>query len=198
MARAKGVLIVPLSDEETALAVLFSNTKRKKRTVDLLTLAKACEFLVEKYRSRKEVASKLGLSTEMIREFLLPLKLPNKIQNLISERKIDSLDVIKEISSLKGSSQQIEAAVALTRVPSKDVRDIVRLVREGNVPVSEAKDVVFELKSKGLHIFLIDFDSQTYKAVQDLSNRFGLSPALLVKGVVQSWLNQFKTKEDWM
>ena len=100
-------------DEETALSILFANTKRKKRTTDLLTIAKNCDYLVKLYGSQKAVSEKVGLSSEMIREFLVVLKLPKQIQDLVSERKIDSIDIVREISALKESPKQIIASKAL-------------------------------------------------------------------------------------
>ena len=50
-------------DETSVLSILFANTKRKKRDVDLLTLSKHCEYLVNLYNgSQTTVAEKLGLS----------------------------------------------------------------------------------------------------------------------------------------
>ena len=67
-------------DEATALSILFSNTKRKKRDADLLTIAKSCDYLVKLYGSQKAVADKIGLSSEMVREFLTTLRLPSEVQ----------------------------------------------------------------------------------------------------------------------
>ena len=47
-------------DEKTARGIVFGNTKRKKRTVDLWTIAEACEYLVGLYGSQKSVAQKVG------------------------------------------------------------------------------------------------------------------------------------------
>ena len=72
-------------DEESALAILFANTRRKKRKEDLITIARAFEYLVNLYGSKEAVAKRVGLSTEMIREFLTVLKLPREIQKLVTE-----------------------------------------------------------------------------------------------------------------
>jgi len=182
-------------DEETALGILFGNTKKKKRTADLLTLAKSCKFLVDKYGSRKIVAQKLGLSAEMIREILLPLQTPKEIQDLISERKIDSIDVVREIASLKLPSKQVEAGYALLKIPTKDVRDIKRLIKESGVTIDEAKEIILDLKPQGLHIFIIDFDDKTYEVIRTQAKKLGFSPAILVKGLIQSWLRFLELQE---
>jgi len=182
-------------DEETALALLFGNTKRKRRTVDLITLAKACDFLVKKYGSQEEVGKRIDLSSEMIREILLPLKLPREVQDRIASRVIDSIDVVREISSLKDQSKQINASYLFTSISSKDVRDIVRVIKKSDVSVEKAKHLILELKPKGIHLFLLDLDDQTYASLKDLSNRFNLSPAVLVKGLLHVWLKSLEAQE---
>lgn len=177
-------------NEDTALSVLFANTRRKRRSVDLVTLGKNCDYLVELYGSRKHVAEKLGLSTEMIREFLTVLKLPKKVQKLVSERVIDSLDVVREISSIEDKDKQIAAAEALVNTSSKDVRDIKSLVARANLSVDEAKRVIYDAKPKGMHIFVVDFDDETYRGIVEKARISNTSPAELVRGVVIDWLKR--------
>lgn len=179
-------------DEETALSVLFANTKRKKRSVDLLTIAKSCEYLVNLYGSKRAVAEKVGLSTEMIREFLTILKLPKEIQKLVSERKVDSIDVVKEISALKEPSKQIEVAEAFINSPSKDARDIKRLVKNTDISINDAKKIILDTKPKGLHIFIMDFDDEMYKTIVKQAKLQRIKPAELVRAIVAEWLKNKK------
>jgi hypothetical protein len=169
------------------LAILFANTKKKKRTVDLLTLARSCDYLVKKYGSRKEVAKKVGLSPEMIREILLPLNLPRKIQDAISKRKIDSIDVVREIAALRDQTKQLEVGSLFTKLPTKDIRDIRRLTEESGVTVQEATDTMLKFKERDMHVFIIDFEEAAYKAIKMQADRLGFSPAILVKGLIQAW-----------
>jgi ParB family chromosome partitioning protein len=182
-------------DETTALAIVFANTKRKKRREDLLTVAHAFDYLVKLYGSQKAVAEKVGLSTEMVREFLGVLKLPEEIRRLISERKIDKIDIVREILSLKESSKQIMAAEAFINSLSKDVRDIKRVIKNANLPVEDAKKVIIDTKPKGLHIFIMDFDDETYQEILKQSKVLKIKPAELVKGIVTEWLKQRKEKQ---
>jgi len=181
-------------DEETALAIVFANTKRKKRNADLLTIAKSCDYLAKLYGSQKAVAEKVGLSTEMIREFLTVLKLPAEIQDLISERKIDSIDIVREISVLQEPSKQIVAAEAFINSLSEDVRDIKRLIKDANVSVKDAKKTVLDAKPKGLHIFIMDFDDEMYRAVIEYAKTSRVKPAELVREIVMEWLKQKQEK----
>jgi len=184
-------------NENNALAIIFANTNRKNRNVDLFTMAECFDHLVKLYGSRKAVAKKVGLSTEMIREFLIVLKLPIKIQKLVSERRIDSIDVIKEISIIKYPSKQIKAAHAFINSLSKDVRDIKRLVKNTKLPIEDAKKIILDAKPKGLHIFIMDFDEETYHAIIRKAKILKIKPAELVKGIITDWLKQkMKKKEE--
>ena len=184
-------------DEETALAILFANTKTKgrKRNVDLLTLARACEYLAKLYGSQKAVGEKVGLSAEMIRQLSIASKLPTEIQSLVSDRKIDSIDILKEISAIEEPDKKIAVATTLANTSSKDVRDIKRLVKYGNLSVEDAKRIVLDAKPKGYHVFIMDFDDEMYKAIREQARDMKIDPAELVKEVVAEWLKEKKTKE---
>lgn len=177
-------------DENSALAIVFANTKRKKRKENLITIAKAFEYLVKLYDSQKAVASKVGLSTEMIRQFLSVLKLPHEVQMLFINRQIDSVDVAKELLALNDPAKQIIAAKAIADSLSKDVRDIKRLVKSSNIAVAEAKNIVIKSKPKGLHIFLLDFDDKTYQAIIKSSKTLKVKPAELLREIIIDWLKQ--------
>jgi DNA uptake protein ComE-like DNA-binding protein len=181
-----------LMNEATALSLLFANTKRKKRSVDLITLAQSCKYLVDLYGSKKAVAEKVGLSTEMIRELMLPLEVPKEVQTLISSRKIDSIDKVREISVLKAPSKQIAAAKEVVNTPTKDVRDMKRLIERTGVSPKKAKEIILEAKPKDLHIFLIDFDEEVYHSILEHAKRKKLDPAQLVKEIVCDWLRKEK------
>lgn len=175
-------------DEETALSILFANTRRKKRRVDLITLAQSCKYLVDLYGSKKDVAEKVGLSTEMIRELMLPLKLPREIRKLISSRKIDSIDTVREISALKEPSKQIFAANEFINTSTKDVRDIKRLINKARLSAEKAKEIILEAKPKDLYIFVMDFDEEMYRSLLEHAKRKKIDPAVLVKEIVSNWL----------
>jgi len=177
-------------DEETALSILFSNTKRKKRQVDLITLAESCAFLENLYGSKKAVANKVGLSEEMIREIMLPLSLHTEIQELISARKIDSIDKVKEISALKDPTKQIEAAKEFVNIQTKDVRDIKRFIEKTKVSAQNAKGIILKAKPKDLHIFIIDFDEKMYRSILKHAQKKKTDPAELVKEIIASWLHK--------
>jgi len=180
-------------DEETALSILFSNTKRKKRQVDLIALAQNCSFLLNMYGSREALAKKIGLSQEMIREIMLPLKLPQEIQELIRNRKIDSIDKVKQISALKGPSKQMAAAKEFVNTQTKDARDIKRLIESRELSAKRAREIISKAKPKDLHVFFIDFNEEQYRAILTQAKIRRTEPAELVKEIISDWLKREST-----
>jgi len=177
-------------DETQALAVLFANTRRKKRTADLITVARSCQYLLELYGSRKAVADRVGISTEMIRQFLTPLRLPPEAQRLVSERKIDSVDAVAKIVALRGRRRQVQAARALVGSTSYDVRDVNRLIKTSRITARGAKERVARSKLKGLNLFVLDLDDATFNAFRKASKQLRLHPADLLKLVLTDWLRK--------
>lgn len=184
-------------NEETALAIIFGNTRRKpeNRKEDILTIAHCFEYLVKLYGSRKTVSEKTGLSDEMIRQFLTALKLPKEIQNMIAERKIDSVDAIRNLATLE-EIKQIETAKVYTKSQSKDARDIKRLLNEGKLDVKEAKNLIDKAKPKKFHVFIMDFDDTIYKDIIKNAKLHKMRPAELVREIVAEWLNKNQDRKD--
>ena len=176
-------------DEIRSLAIVFGNTRRKKRKENIVAIARAFEWLVKQYGSQKAVAEKVGLSAEMIRQFLTVLKLPIEVQKLFLTREIDSVDVAKELARLKDPRKQIALARKIANVPSKDARDIKRVVVAEKVLVKDAVRVVLKEKEKKLHLFMLDLDDETYKRLRKEAKVLKKEPAELVREVVINWLS---------
>jgi hypothetical protein len=178
-------------DEPTALAIVFSNTKRKRRSVDLITVAECLEFLVHLYGSQNAVAEKIGISSEMIRQFRKILTLPDDVKKMIKARKIDKLDVAYRISLIDDSEKQKTAAQIIGNLQTHDVRDIVRFMKtHPETSITNSKKVILESKPKDIHIFVIDLDEDSYQAIIKEAAQSGIKPADLVKKIVKAWLQQ--------
>lgn len=178
-------------DEESALAVIFANTKRRKRLVDLLTVAECFAFLKKIYPNQKAIAEKTDLSREMVREFLVILDLPDYVKELIRSRKIDSIDKAYRLSKIKDKETLRNAVDKLVVLQTHDIRDIVSSMHENSeLSIETAKESVLATKPRDIHFFVIDFTEKDYKTLVSLSKHMGNSPAELVKKVVEEWLNK--------
>jgi len=178
-------------DEATALAIIYANTRRKpeNRKEDIMTIARSFDYLIKLYGSRKAVSEKTDLSDEMIRQFLTALKLPKEIQDMISERKIDSVDAIRNLATLE-DIKQIETAKIYSKSQSKDARDIKRLLNVGKLEVKEAKNLIDKAKPKKFHVFIMDFEDTTYQNIVKNAKLQKIRPADLVRKIVTEWLNK--------
>jgi hypothetical protein len=181
-------------DEDGAMAIVFANTKRKKRTEDLLTVAEAFEFLAGRYGSTRAVAAKVGLSPEIVREFRKLLTLPEGIKQIVRSRKIDRLDIAYKIATLRNERSQIAGAKEAMGLTTDDVRDMKRLMEAGGLSARESKKQVLESKLKGLHVFVMDFDDATYRGILQEARRCKRPPAELVKGIVLDWVREIRKK----
>lgn len=177
-------------DEITALAIVFGNIRRKKRRENLVHIAEAFDFLVKLYGSQRAVSEKVGLSAEMIRQFLTVLKLCPKVKQMFLKREIDSVDVAKELVVLKNPSKQLKAAREIAGMLSKDARDTRRLSREKNTPIEKAKQTVLAEKEKSVHLFMVDFEKDTYEKILRVAELLNRAPAELMREIVIDWLNK--------
>ena len=176
-------------DEATAWATAFENTRRKKRSKDLVTVAGAMKYLTELHGS-KAVAGKLNLHVEMIRQFLTVLELPRSVKALFANRQIDSVDVAKELAALGDKKSQETVAKAIVNSPSKDVRDIKRLIKTSHYGVKDAKKTVLNAKPKGLNIFVLDLDDETSRKVMAEARARKMKPAELVRKIVTNYVRK--------
>lgn len=183
-------------DEVSALAIVFGNTMRKNRKEDLVTIARAFEYLVEIYRSRKAVAEKVGLSVEMVRQFLTVLKLTPEVQKLFLRREIDSVDVAKELVRLKEPRKQIALAKKIANIKSKDARDVKRITVAENILVKDAVRVVLEEKEKKLHLFMLDFDDGIFQKIRKEARTRKMKPADLVREIVTNYLKNKRPRKS--
>lgn len=175
-------------DEKTALAIIFANTKRQKRTVDLLTLAHAFDCLTNFYGSQKVLAKKVGLSDEMIREFRKILTLAPEVKEMINSRSIDKLDVAYRLSKIEDQTIQIKAAREFSKLKSKDIRNIERLISSSGLSVDDSIKTILESKLKELHVFIVDFNEDDYSSISKNAKDKNVMPAELIKQIVLNWL----------
>jgi len=162
MAQKERISVIGINETE-ALATVFANTKKKKRNIDLLTLAENLEFLKSIYKDTGKVANKVDLTKEMVRELLLPLYLPDEIKTLVKSRKIDRVGDIVEISKIKDSESKLKFALSLAGFTSDDVRDLKRMLKYTKIDLNKAVKTLTDLKDQNLHIIVIDVKDSIYK-----------------------------------
>ncbi len=124
---------------EDALAALLANTRCVRRKLTLLQLADSIEVAAAGLGSVEAVSDRVGLSYEMLRQFLTVKKLSPKVKALITQRRIESVDIAHRLSKLPPTDQELVAdAIANGDLDSDDARAIVALRKcAPNLPIRE-------------------------------------------------------------
>lgn len=165
--------------EEEALAILLKNLKKRKKISDPLRIAEACRYLSNLYGSYSEVADRVGVSSEIIREFVHISKLSENVKKLIQQGLIQGVDIPYRISRIEDKDRQFEIAKAVIGLKSHIVREIVEYARRHEEKsAEECKEEV--LKSKGetieIHTILIPFDTESSEEEIEHAIKEGLKP----------------------
>lgn len=177
-------------DEEKALAILFVNLKGSKKK-DYLATAKACRFLRKIYGSFAKVAEKVGVSSEIIREFDSLVDLPEEVKEIVSKRAI-RLDTGYRISTkLQGKERQVAIAKAVADLNAFDARAIIEYAEKNpDMPASQVKSQVLGSKTvtERVHVFVLPLAEETFQALRTEATKMKTKPEELVKKIIQKWL----------
>jgi hypothetical protein len=136
-------------DKEILAKLLLSiGTRKRWRAADPISTARQLEALI-KVAPQKEIAKKLGVSQEMIREFLSLLTLPSNVQELVRARKI-SIDAGYRLSLIGNENYQeaLAKSIVARTLTTKEVRGIVQslLKRNRDMSVSEGVELVVKYR----------------------------------------------------
>ncbi len=183
-------------DEEKIIAILYANFRGKKKKVhDWIYLANLLKKLSEHYGSYVELAKKLGLSPETVRETLKLLNLPKEVQGMVKEERLKH-EVAWRIEGIKDKESQIKVAKAVAGLDAHNARDIVRIYRKN--PKMDVEDYVRKFKSSRLEIekvnlTVIPLKKEDYQRLKKEADRFGESPEkFIVNKIIFPWLENKK------
>ena len=182
-------------DEEEALAICFANLKGQKSKKNIIATAQALQFLKGKpgYGSDKKVGEAVGVSGEIVREFLTVLKLPKEIQLLFESGHLRYLEQSRRLWQLERANPGLlEEAVQnisdLTALDGQHV--IVHLIKNPNMPVAQARKEVLDSKTvveQEFHVIAL-LSAEEYKLLSNESRKRDIAPSILVTTIVQDWL----------
>lgn len=177
------------SSQDEALAVAFANLKGANEK-DLLRTARALAFLVAESGSQAATAEMVGVSREIVREFVSLLRLPPSVQDMIGSGELQTLEQGRRLAQLaRYRPREVEAAahemVGLSAHDSRALSDYLighREVtpREARLVIAAAKDVV----TREFHVIAI-LGEDEYQALRVLAEERGLSPDEMVSKIVR-------------
>lgn len=164
---------------DDAIAALIVNTRRIRRKLNLIEIADKLK-VARKYLSTKEIAEKLSLSTEMVREFGRVDLLVPSVKVLIEKRKISGIDIADRLSRLPAKDQlQVAKEVGKGNLRTEDLRALVSLRRM--IPGAHIDELIKRVHaSKNIKEYVVEFriPSHVIKngdvVKERLTNYFGL------------------------
>jgi hypothetical protein len=120
-------------DADRALSLVIANTRMAerrgaRRPHSLTRVAEAIHTAERGYGSQKEIARRVGISTEMLRRFLSVDDLHPKVKPLVSARRIDSLNMVHYMASMtKADQPAVAEAITNGQLSGTDVRALAPL-----------------------------------------------------------------------
>ena len=140
-----------------AVARVILSTKRKNRQYSILEIANDINFLSNELEDINNVSKIIGISNEMLRQFLSVLKLPSEIISLVTERKIDSVSQVYYLSKYKKEDALILAKqLSNKELSSQDLRIILPYRKQ--FPNDSIFDLVDRVKkSKNIKVSVFRF-----------------------------------------
>lgn len=158
MSREKDIenIIAKTPKLQDALAALIANTRRKNRKLNLVEISEKIK-IARKYLSISEIANRILLSYEMVREFTRVNLLIPSVKKMISEGKIKSIDIADRLSKLPSSDQLYVAKEVVTgNLNSDDLRAIVSLRK--NMPDTSITKIVNRIRiSQNIKEYVAEF-----------------------------------------
>jgi hypothetical protein len=142
---------------EEALAGLIASTRRVRRKLNLLEIARKLRIALGAMGSLKKLSDAVGLSEEMLRQFSRVEKLSRDVKDLLAKGNIQSVDIADRLSRLPGRDQfPVAKEVARGDLNSDDVRAIVSLRKA--LPQLRIENVIDRVRtSRNIKEYVVQF-----------------------------------------
>lgn len=183
-------------DRNGALAVCFSNLKGSKDK-DLLTTARALQYLkgLPEFGSNKRVAEQVGVSGEIVRQFISLLDLPPAVHDLIDQKKL-GLEQGRRLWELHRSRPSIveaaaEAMASMTAMAARDLAEYLK--RDSAASVDDAVQALYDTKpqiTRG-HLVCALTNEDEFQALKARAKSLGISVNDLVTRITRQWLVKY-------
>ena len=180
-------------DKNEALATCFRNLKGSK-SKDLLLTAKALKYLksLPEFRSNKQVGDAVGVSGEIVRQFMALLDLPASVETHFEQRTL-GLEHGRRLWQIQRTRPSIveQVAEAMVSMTAMEARDLVEyLVR---TPTASVEDGLRALEAAKLdisheyHVVAI-LGEEAYTSLESRARKHKVRVNELVTAIVSSWL----------
>ena len=182
-------------DKNEALAICFRNLKGTK-TKELLLAAQALKYLrgLPEFNSNKRLGEAVGVSGEIVRQFISLLELPPSVQSYL-ERGALGLEQGRRLWQLNRKRPSIvdEAARTMDSMTAMESRDFIEyLIRTPTASVPDGLKAIDAAKQKILHEYHIDaiLDEKAYRSLEAQARKRRIRVNDLVSIVINRWLEE--------
>ena len=158
---------------ETVIACLIANTRRRKRPNSLVEIASDIRWLENELGSLKVVSQTIGISTDMLRQFLSLEHLSPEVLSLLKERKIDLINIAHYMHGFDTEAQQtIAQKVVEGKLSANDIRVLAPLHKM--FPDSDIEQLILRVQqSKNIRLYVAYFRvPKEFKDISKLKERF--------------------------
>lgn len=200
------------------LAKIGKGTKRKKKDINELEVAKEIAFLYEMYNSLDKVAKLVKLSPEMVRQIKSLITLEDEVKKLYMDGVLKGYDIGYRISKLQGKDQiMLTKYIIDENLSSKDVRAIVKYkIANPKISIEEVVTKVIQSKDKKIYVSYLGIEEDTFnRLLRKIKNRdaiktlksiftevvsrefitsFELNGRVVILKVVKEGLNEIRSK----
>ena len=159
--------------QEIVIARLIANTLRKKRPNNLIEIARDIRWLQDDLGSLKAVSETIGISTDMLRQFLSVEQLCPEVQKLVAERKIDLVNIVHYMRNFEPEAQQVIAREVIEdRLSGRDVRALAPLQK--SLPHLTVERLISRVQeSRDIKVYVAYFRIPPgFKNTDELKRRF--------------------------
>ena len=180
-------------DKNEALAICFRNLKGAK-TKDLLLTARALKYLrgLPEFRTNKRLGEEVGVSGEIVRQFIALLDLPTSVQSYLAQGSL-GLEQGRRLWQLNQTRPLVveDAARAMQAMTAMGTRDLVEyLIRTPTASVQDGLRALEAAKPNVSHEYHIDaiLDERMYGLLAAQARERRLRVNDLVSMIVDNWL----------
>ena len=180
-------------DETEALAICFRNLKGAK-TKDLLSTARALKYLrgLPQFPSNRLVGEQVGVSGEIVRQFIALLELPCSVQSSLGQGTL-GLEQGRRLWQLNRTRPLVveDAAQAMGSMTAMDARNLVEyLIRTPTASVQDGLTALEEARPDISHEYHVDaiLDESAFRSLERRARERRVSVNDLVSMVIDRWL----------
>ena len=175
------------------MAICFRNLKGSK-SKDLLSTARALKYLrsLPKFRSNKSLGEKVGVSREIVRQFIALLDLPLFVQAYLAQGTLglEQGRRLWQLSRARPSAVE-EAAQVMESMTAMETRDLTEyLIRTPTASVQDGLKALEAAKTNVSHEYHIDaiLDEGSYRSLVAHAREQRVRINDLVSMIINQWL----------